>query len=104
MHEVRASFERSLKNLDSGYIDVYLMHWPFAKDASNKVTDLSYVEVYKEMEKLLEDGECWIDLLLFLSSYSTENDQAAAKLLVSQTSVSRPSPTSWDPESRSCRV
>lgn len=27
---VRESFEESLLNLQCGYVDLYLMHWPFA--------------------------------------------------------------------------
>jgi len=57
-HRVREAFEESLKKLDCGYIDVYLMHWPMAKDSNGKPTDLRFTEVYKEMEKLLEDGRC----------------------------------------------
>ncbi|KZO91475.1 Aldo/keto reductase [Calocera viscosa TUFC12733] len=51
-------FETSFKNLDIGYIDLYLMHWPCAADESGKQLSPSegpdFVQVWKEMEKLLE--------------------------------------------------
>ncbi|KNG82090.1 putative aldo-keto reductase [Aspergillus nomiae NRRL 13137] len=56
-HDVRAAFERSRRTLDT-YIDIYIMHWPqgYTKDVSRPlVPDESptYIEVYKEMEKLV---------------------------------------------------
>ncbi len=42
-------FLRSLDNLDIGYIDLYLIHWP--------VRGLG-VETWKAMEDLLESGKC----------------------------------------------
>jgi len=56
-HKVAEGFESSLKNLDIGYIDLYLMHWPCAGDENGK--DLSkaegrdFVDTWKDMEKLL---------------------------------------------------
>ncbi|KAE8361884.1 NADP-dependent oxidoreductase domain-containing protein [Aspergillus caelatus] len=56
-HDVRAAFERSRSLLDT-YIDIYIMHWPqgFAKDMSRPLAadeSPTYIEVYKEMEKLV---------------------------------------------------
>lgn len=56
-HDVRAAFERSRRLLDT-YIDIYIMHWPqgFTKDVSRPLApeeSPTYIEVYKEMEKLV---------------------------------------------------
>ncbi|BGO98212.1 hypothetical protein NBRC10513v2_001381 [Rhodotorula toruloides] len=53
------AFEQSLKKLDVGYIDLYLMHWPLTIDASTGKTipfpqSPTFSEVWIEMEKLLE--------------------------------------------------
>ncbi|KAI5117866.1 hypothetical protein M0805_006568 [Coniferiporia weirii] len=57
---VREGFEISLKNLDIGYIDLYLMHWPQA-NSGDKVCSPeehpTFVETWLEMEKLLETGK-----------------------------------------------
>ena len=45
--EVRKAFMQSLTNLGVDYIDIYMFHWP--------VTD-HYIETYKEIEKLYEEG------------------------------------------------
>lgn len=36
---VREGFEASLKSLDVGYIDLYLMHWPQAANEKGKSTE-----------------------------------------------------------------
>ncbi|KAF9054138.1 NADP-dependent oxidoreductase domain-containing protein [Panaeolus papilionaceus] len=67
---VRWSFEQSLNNLNLGYIDLYLMHWPQVivydendgapqnPDGSYKTrTDITFNETWAEMEKLLETGQ-----------------------------------------------
>ncbi len=46
---VRESLLKSLKELNTDYIDLYLMHWP--------VTE-KYIESWKEMEKLYKEGLC----------------------------------------------
>lgn len=43
------AFEKSLKKLDIGYIDLYLIHWP----GGNKRND-----TWKAFEKILETGKC----------------------------------------------
>ncbi|KAI8371892.1 NADP-dependent oxidoreductase domain-containing protein [Blakeslea trispora] len=59
--------ERSLKNLDVDYIDLYLMHWPLAwpfhgyefedlKD-SDTVIDVPIIDTWREMEKLVKSGK-----------------------------------------------
>ncbi|KAF4598125.1 hypothetical protein EYR38_006521 [Pleurotus pulmonarius] len=64
-HRVRESFEESLQNLQCGYVDLYLMHWPFAvvTDSSGRTRTLrpdehpTFIETWKEMEKLLDTGK-----------------------------------------------
>ncbi|KAJ3912958.1 NADP-dependent oxidoreductase domain-containing protein [Lentinula edodes] len=71
--KVREAFEESLNNLDCGYIDLYLMHWPQAGKPGQGVQSYSgeiwgnntyrpnesptFVETWKDMEKLLEGGK-----------------------------------------------
>ncbi|KAJ3757383.1 aldo/keto reductase [Lentinula raphanica] len=64
--KVREAFEESLKALDCEYIDLYLMHWPQAgKPDAPEWSDEAYrphesptfVETWKDMEKLLESGK-----------------------------------------------
>ncbi|PWN95498.1 Aldo/keto reductase [Tilletiopsis washingtonensis] len=57
-HDVKASFEDSLKQLGT-YIDLYLMHWPQGKKEDGTVYDgppdgPTFNDVWEEMEKLLE--------------------------------------------------
>lgn len=66
---VEETFNRSLANLDIGYIDLYLMHTPMSyefvswepenPDAASvpRLTDIDYVETWRAMEKLLETGK-----------------------------------------------
>uniref|UniRef100_T1P7I4 Aldo/keto reductase n=1 Tax=Musca domestica TaxID=7370 RepID=T1P7I4_MUSDO len=64
---VRGACETTLKNLKLSYIDMYLIHWPmgykegdelFPVDAEGKTafSDADYVDTWKEMEKLVQDG------------------------------------------------
>ena len=48
-NKVRESFIQSLNELDMEYVDVYLMHWPVKEH---------FVESWKTMEKLYEEGLC----------------------------------------------
>lgn len=64
---VEKALETSLKNLDIGYIDLWLMHWPiahvpgkgpFPKDENGKVLidhDVKVSDTYAAMEKLVGD-------------------------------------------------
>lgn len=68
---VRPAFERSLKDLQFEYIDMYMLHWPMAwefhgyehdklqvKDENGdlKVLDIPLIDTWREMEKLVKDG------------------------------------------------
>ncbi|KAG8956362.1 hypothetical protein FRC04_004443 [Tulasnella sp. 424] len=58
---VKEALEESLSKLDCEYIDLYLMHWPQAQDSNGKTLQPeespTYVETWKEMEKLLDTGK-----------------------------------------------
>ena len=45
--DIRRALERSLTKLRTNYLDVYLIHWPQYG---------TYIQTYKEMEKLYEEG------------------------------------------------
>lgn len=64
---VRPACVNTLKNLRLNYIDMYLIHWPmgykegeslFPVDDSGKTlySDVDYIDTWKEMEKLVEEG------------------------------------------------
>jgi len=66
---VRGACETTLKNLGTNYVDMYLIHWPmgyaegddlFPTDANGKTafSSVDYVDTWKEMEKLVDDGLC----------------------------------------------
>ncbi|KAJ4483598.1 aldo/keto reductase [Lentinula aciculospora] len=64
--KVQEAFEESLKTLDCEYIDLYLLHWPQAgkpdsgeawgEDVYRPHESPTFVETWKNMEKLLEGG------------------------------------------------
>lgn len=67
--DVETACDASLKDLNTNYLDLYLIHWPspfargdemFPKDKDGKpmVGDTDYVDTYKAMEKLVEKGKC----------------------------------------------
>ncbi|KAF5384529.1 hypothetical protein D9757_006467 [Collybiopsis confluens] len=60
---VQVAFEKSLMELDTDYVDLYLMHWPQAYKpdgeggAFRPDESPTFVETWKDMEKLLESGK-----------------------------------------------
>jgi len=59
---VQEAFNISLKQLGVDYVDLYLMHWPQALDSKTGRTlpadeSPTFVETWKEMEKLLDTGK-----------------------------------------------
>lgn len=69
--DVEAALDASLKDLDTDYLDLYLMHWPAAfapggalipKGSDGKIqTDNEngdYVDTWKAMEKTFNSGKC----------------------------------------------
>jgi diketogulonate reductase-like aldo/keto reductase len=66
--DVEAALDESLKLLGTDYVDLYLMHWPVAfenvgkwfpltEEGYFKVADVSPVDTWKAMEKLLKTGK-----------------------------------------------
>ncbi|KAI9932471.1 hypothetical protein ASPWEDRAFT_22248 [Aspergillus wentii DTO 134E9] len=66
--EVEGAVDKTLKDLGTNYLDLYLMHWPCAfrkgdkwfplkEDGVFDLVDIDYVATYKAMEKLLSTGK-----------------------------------------------
>ena len=60
-HKVAESLQESLDKLGLKYVDLYLMHWPQAYTEDNKMIPYgespTYVEAWRDMEKLLGTGK-----------------------------------------------
>jgi len=68
-HRVREAFEESLTALDCEYVDLYLLHWPQASRGSASQGNAAatetlrpdqsptFVETWKEIEKLMDTGK-----------------------------------------------
>lgn len=69
--EVEAALDASLKDLETDYLDLYLMHWPAAFSPGSTMTpkgnngkiltdndNVNYVQTWKAMEKTFKSGKC----------------------------------------------
>ncbi|KAH7309827.1 NADP-dependent oxidoreductase domain-containing protein [Stachybotrys elegans] len=59
-HRAQQGLEASLKNLDTGYIDLFLMHFPCSTDPddpSKHLGDWDFVKTWQEMQKMLDSGK-----------------------------------------------
>ncbi|KAH6867529.1 NADP-dependent oxidoreductase domain-containing protein [Thelonectria olida] len=56
-HDVATALQKSLDDLSLDYIDVFLMHWPWATTPDGKILRIhespTFVETWKQMEKLI---------------------------------------------------
>jgi len=64
---VLTGLQQTLKNLNTSYLDLYLIHWPFAykeegelfpRDANDKIefSSVDYLDTWKELEKAVDAG------------------------------------------------
>jgi glycerol 2-dehydrogenase (NADP+) len=59
-HRVAEAIETSLANLDTSYVDLYLMHWPVALDPKNSgqvLENWDFVDTWREMQNLVDTGK-----------------------------------------------
>lgn len=57
---VPEALERSLSNLGTDYLDLYLMHWPSSTDPDDlkkHYPDWDFVDTWREMQKLVGTGK-----------------------------------------------
>ncbi|KAL2043658.1 hypothetical protein N7G274_003965 [Stereocaulon virgatum] len=59
-HIVPKGIETSLRDLDTGYVDLYLMHWPSSTDPNDMkkhLPDWNFIKTWQEMQKLPATGK-----------------------------------------------
>ncbi len=57
---VAEGFDRSLANLGTSYVDLYLLHWPCSTDPTNFKKHLEgwdFLDTWREMQKLVGSGK-----------------------------------------------
>lgn len=54
--ETKAAFQRTLKNLNTDYLDLYLIHWPLPTAAYSNWKQLD-IDTWKAMEELYKEGK-----------------------------------------------
>ncbi|KAI6910057.1 putative aldehyde reductase I [Hortaea werneckii] len=78
--DVESAVDKSLKDLETSYLDLYLMHWPVAFALGDKwfplddqgvfkLDDIDPAETYKAMERLLQTGK---DKAIGVSNFTVE--------------------------------
>ncbi|KAJ9098853.1 hypothetical protein QFC20_005860 [Naganishia adeliensis] len=82
---VQHGFNESLKALGIGYIDLYLMHWPQGNNPKTGETipygqSPTFVETWREMEKLLDTGKV---RSIGVSNFSAKN----LEILLKETTI-----------------
>lgn len=79
--DVQKGFQQSLDELNVEYIDLWLMHWPMAKNPeTSKHYSASegptFVETWRQMEKMLESGKV---KAIGVSNFSRKNLEVLLK-------------------------
>jgi len=57
MHDPKKSLDDSLAALDSGYLDLWLMHWPAPMKGGKPDKSADWLDTWKEMEKIYESNK-----------------------------------------------
>lgn len=72
--DAEAALDESLKKLKTDYVDLYLIHWPLAKDpkTGEELADWSYIDTYKSLQKLQKSGKT---KLIGVSNFNLERLQ-----------------------------
>lgn len=58
-HRVEEGITSSLRDLQTDYVDLYLIHWPASMDPENpqkELPDWDFIKTWQEMQKLLASG------------------------------------------------